>query len=205
MRALSGFEVFEDVGVEDGRGDFVGSAGPFAEVDLAAAVAAEGEVFFGSGDDGFAGGAAEDDGFCFGAHWWCLILCFMISLDSSAAIASRMLLAIIAICSYSEGRKGFMPTRNVHLTEHFDKFVEDGIDSGRFSNASEIVREGLRLLEQREEEDRAKIQWLRKAAKEGFDAIDRGESTRLRSPSEVKAFIRQLASKSSPRNVKTAV
>ncbi len=98
-----------------------------------------------------------------------------------------------------------MPTRNVHLTEHFDKFIDAGIESGRFSNASEIVREGLRLLEQREEEDRAKIQWLRRAAKEGFDAIDRGESTALRSPSEVKAFLRQLALKSSPRNVKTAV
>ncbi len=45
-----------------------------------------------------------------------------------------------------------MPTRNVNLTEHFDRFIETGITSGRFSNASEVVREGLRLLEQREQE-----------------------------------------------------
>jgi antitoxin ParD1/3/4 len=68
-----------------------------------------------------------------------------------------------------------MPTRNVHLTEHFDKFIATGIESGRFSNASEIVREGLRLLEQREEEDRAKLEWLRAAVKEGIDQLDRGE------------------------------
>jgi antitoxin ParD1/3/4 len=58
-----------------------------------------------------------------------------------------------------------MPTRNVNLTELFDKFIETGISSGRFSNASEVVREGLRLMEQREQEDKAKIEWLRSAAK----------------------------------------
>jgi len=30
-----------------------------------------------------------------------------------------------------------MPTRNVNLTEHFDRFIESGIASGRFGNASE--------------------------------------------------------------------
>ena len=33
-----------------------------------------------------------------------------------------------------------MPTRNVNLTEHFDRFIETGVTSGRFSNASEVVR-----------------------------------------------------------------
>lgn len=73
-----------------------------------------------------------------------------------------------------------MPTRNVNLTEHFDAFVENGIDSGRFSNASEIVREGLRLLEQRESEDRARLAWLQAAAREACDALDRGEGIPLR-------------------------
>ena len=36
-----------------------------------------------------------------------------------------------------------MPSRNVNLTEHLDRFIEAGITSGRFSNASEVVREGL--------------------------------------------------------------
>ena len=58
-----------------------------------------------------------------------------------------------------------MPTRNVNLTDHLDRLIETGISSGRFSNASEVVREGLRLLEQREHEDQAKLEWLRAAAK----------------------------------------
>jgi len=85
-----------------------------------------------------------------------------------------------------------MPTRNVSLTEHFDQFIETGITTGRFSNASEVVREGLRLLEQREQEDRAKIEWLRSAAKEGFDAIERGDYTTLRSETELDNFLGQI-------------
>ena len=82
-----------------------------------------------------------------------------------------------------------MPTHNVNLTEHFDRFIEAGVTSGRFSNASEVVREGLRLLEQREEEDKAKLEWLRAAAKEGFDAADRGDYVRLRSNEDIDNFI----------------
>jgi antitoxin ParD1/3/4 len=84
-----------------------------------------------------------------------------------------------------------MPTRNVNLTEHFDRFIEYGITSGRFSNASEVVREGLRLLEQREQEDKAKLEWLRAAAKEGFDAADRGDYVTLRSDQEIEGFVDQ--------------
>jgi antitoxin ParD1/3/4 len=85
-----------------------------------------------------------------------------------------------------------MPTRNVNLTEHFDRFVESGVTSGRFSNASEVVREGLRLLEQREREDAAKIEWLRATAKEGFDAADRGDYVTLNSEEELDVFLDQV-------------
>ena len=50
-------EFFEEVGVLDGGGDLVVAAGPFAEVDAATAVGAEGEVFATGEDDGAAGGA----------------------------------------------------------------------------------------------------------------------------------------------------
>ena len=85
-----------------------------------------------------------------------------------------------------------MPTRNVDLTEHFDRFIEAGIASGRFSSASEVVREGLRLLEEREREDKAKLEWLRAAAKEGFDQLDRGEYVALNSAEELDAFFDQI-------------
>lgn len=85
-----------------------------------------------------------------------------------------------------------MPTRNVNLTDHFDRFIADRIAVGRFSNASEVVREGLRLLEQREREDQAKIEWLRAAAKEGFDELDRGDYVALISDEEIDAFMDKI-------------
>jgi len=90
-----------------------------------------------------------------------------------------------------------MPTRNVNLTEHFERFIEAGITSGRFSDASEVVREGLRLLEQREQEDKAKLEWLRGAAKEGFDDIERGDYVTLRSGKEIDDFIDRLGEEAS--------
>ena len=85
-----------------------------------------------------------------------------------------------------------MPTRNVNLTEHLDTFIEIRVASGRFSNASEVVREGLRLLEQRELEDKAKLEWLRSAAKEGFDAADLGHFVALNSAQELDTFLDQI-------------
>ena len=85
-----------------------------------------------------------------------------------------------------------MPTRNVNLTDHFDSFIDEGIASGRFGNASEVVREGLRLLEQREREDKAKLEWLRGAAKEGFDAIGQGDYVTLRSEKEIGDFLTRI-------------
>jgi hypothetical protein len=52
-------ELFQEVGVLDGRGDFVVAGGPLAEVDAAAAVGAEGEVLVPGKDDCAAGRAAE--------------------------------------------------------------------------------------------------------------------------------------------------
>jgi antitoxin ParD1/3/4 len=45
-----------------------------------------------------------------------------------------------------------MPTRNIVLTNRLEQFVNALVSSGRYQNASEVIREGLRLLEQREME-----------------------------------------------------
>lgn len=61
-------------------------------------------------------------------------------------------------------RKGLpMPTRNVNLTPELDRFVATKIKSGRYENASEVVRAGLRNLERQEREHAAKLTALRKA------------------------------------------
>ena len=84
-----------------------------------------------------------------------------------------------------------MPTRNVNLTDHFDTFIEGSVNSGRFGNASEVVREGLRLLEQREAEDRARVAWLRTSVQDAFAAINRGEGTEYASMDELASLIEQ--------------
>jgi len=55
---------------------------------------------------------------------------------------------------------------SVSLGDHFEGFVDDKISTGRFKNASEVIRAGLRLLE----EEESKIVALKKAIEEGFDS-----------------------------------
>jgi antitoxin ParD1/3/4 len=61
-----------------------------------------------------------------------------------------------------------MPTRNVSLTAELDRFVSARVKSGRYENASEVVRAALRTLERDEQEQRAKL----KALKAAIDAGD---------------------------------
>ena len=87
-----------------------------------------------------------------------------------------------------------MPTRNISLSDQFDGFIAASIEEGRYGNASEVVREGLRLLQQREAEDKAKIEWLRGAAQEGIDAIERGDYVVLNSAEDITSHLRGLRS-----------
>lgn len=68
-----------------------------------------------------------------------------------------------------------MPTRNINLTEHQDRFVDRAIANGRYQNASEVLREGLRLLERRDAEDEARLARLRTAVGEARAAVAQGE------------------------------
>jgi antitoxin ParD1/3/4 len=70
-----------------------------------------------------------------------------------------------------------MPTRNVVLTTHHESLIEALISSGRYQNASEVLREGLRLIEARETLEAARLQALKEAARLGFADIDDGRFT----------------------------
>jgi len=76
-----------------------------------------------------------------------------------------------------------MPTRKVELTEELDRFVAAEVESGRFGDAGEAAREA---------EDRAKLEWLRQAAKEGFDAVDRGDYTVLNSDEDIDRLLADI-------------
>ncbi|HEX3313260.1 MAG TPA: type II toxin-antitoxin system ParD family antitoxin [Gemmataceae bacterium] len=86
-----------------------------------------------------------------------------------------------------------MPTRNISLTPHLDKIIQRSVDSGEYGNASDVVRDALRLLHERQKAQKAKLKALRDAAKAGFDEIDRGEYTLLRGKGELKAHLDAIA------------
>ena len=66
-------------------------------------------------------------------------------------------------------------TMNVSLTPELEQFVQSRVASGRYQTASEVVREGLRLLEEREQSRETVIQELRAKIRRGIEQADRGE------------------------------
>ena len=68
-----------------------------------------------------------------------------------------------------------MPTRNISLTAEQDAFVERVVRAGEYQNASEAVRDALRVLQQRRQEDALKLKALRIHIQAGIDALERGD------------------------------
>ncbi|MCP4654598.1 MAG: type II toxin-antitoxin system ParD family antitoxin [bacterium] len=66
-------------------------------------------------------------------------------------------------------------TLNVSLTPKLSEFVATTVASGRYLSASEVVREGLRLLEERELLRQAGLEEARKKIAAGLASLDRGE------------------------------
>ena len=60
-----------------------------------------------------------------------------------------------------------MPTRNISLTQELDSLVGELVEGGRYENASEVVRAGLRALEREEQEHEARLTTLLRALDDG--------------------------------------
>lgn len=72
-----------------------------------------------------------------------------------------------------------MPTRNISLTAEQDAFVETLIRSGDYQNASEAVRDALRVLRRQRQEDKLKLKALRAHIRAGLDALEEGDFLEL--------------------------
>jgi antitoxin ParD1/3/4 len=68
-----------------------------------------------------------------------------------------------------------MPTRNVVLTEQQEIFVGKLVENGRYQNASEVLRDGLRLLEDRVQQREMELANIQAGVIAGFDQVERGE------------------------------
>jgi antitoxin ParD1/3/4 len=70
---------------------------------------------------------------------------------------------------------------SVSLGDHFADFIDDQVDSGRYGSASEVVRAGLRLLEEHE----ARVETLR-------NALIAGEESGAPQPFDNDAFLKRM-------------
>lgn len=67
-----------------------------------------------------------------------------------------------------------MPTRNVVITKHQSELIDQWVAAGDYQNASEVLREGLRLVEQNKIVFQARLQALRDAVNVGIADFDAG-------------------------------
>lgn len=75
---------------------------------------------------------------------------------------------------------------NISLTPELEKAVKEKVDSGLYNNASEVIREALRLsLKQDAEND-----WLKREAAIGYAQLEAGETIRIRSKNQFLALAR---------------
>lgn len=66
---------------------------------------------------------------------------------------------------------------NVSLTPKLEAFVKDKVKSGSYNSSSEVVREALRLLEQRDAQEQLKLETLRAEIQKGMDSFEAGRVT----------------------------
>lgn len=77
---------------------------------------------------------------------------------------------------------------HISLTDRLDEYVREKVASGLYNNASEVIREALRLKIATEETDEIKLQRLRNAIEPAWQQADRGECV----PFDLKDILNEL-------------
>jgi antitoxin ParD1/3/4 len=86
---------------------------------------------------------------------------------------------------------------NVSLTPELERFVQERVASGRYQTASEVVREGLRLLELQERDREAAHEALKATLKRGVAQAERGEVV------DGEEFLEKLIQRMEPKRKKS--
>ena len=85
-----------------------------------------------------------------------------------------------------------MPTRNVVVTDRQAEMIDRLVKSGKYQNASEVLRAGLRLIEQRDAADEAMLIALRQAVQVGIDDIEAGRYVDFESDEDLHKYFTAL-------------
>lgn len=80
---------------------------------------------------------------------------------------------------------------NVSLTPKLEQYVKQKVAAGMYNSVSEVMREALRLLEERDALKEMKLEALQRDIQEGIDGLDRGEGTPL-NMDDIKAKARAM-------------
>ena len=91
---------------------------------------------------------------------------------------------------------------NISLTSELEQLVHEKVRTGMYQTASEVIREGLRLLRERDQ----RVEALRQDLRAGFDAVERGEFTDYDAtniqelPARIKSRGRKRLAEEKPRH-----
>lgn len=85
-----------------------------------------------------------------------------------------------------------MTTQQLELSGHESEFVRRCILEGHYKDANEVVIAGLRLLEEREDEERLKLERFRAEVQKGTDDLENGRYIDVNGPEELDAFFDEI-------------
>ena len=91
---------------------------------------------------------------------------------------------------------------NVSLTPELEKLVQSKVESGLYNSASEVIRESLRLLHERDRVKEIRLEELRKEIQKGVDQLERGEYS-IYETEELETLISEIKQKGRAKMSKT--
>lgn len=81
---------------------------------------------------------------------------------------------------------------NVSLTPGLEKYIQKQVASQRYQTASEVVREAIRMMQESEAYDKARLEALRQDVQVGLDEIERGEYTTIRNEEDQRTLFERI-------------
>ena len=81
---------------------------------------------------------------------------------------------------------------NVSLTPELEKYIQKQVSSQRYQTASEVVRQAIRMMQQTEVYDQARLEALRQDVQIGLDDIERGDYIEIRNEKDQQALFDRI-------------